>query len=74
MTGAQEHPRWTEPRYRYRDGRVVCFDHMERAFKHGANPKHFAKVEGTPLCDLCEREARNTVIYKYQEVKEEEAK
>jgi hypothetical protein len=71
---AQQEPRWEEPRYRYRDGRVVCFDHMDKAFKHGANPKHFIKVEGTPLCDLCEREARNTVIYKYVETREEEAK
>ena len=52
-----EQKTWSEPRWEYRDGRVVCFDHMERAFRHGANPRHFSKVEGTPPCDLCERKA-----------------
>jgi hypothetical protein len=79
MSGAQGHRdgapvRWVEPRWQYRDGRVVCFDHMQKAFVHGANPKHFTKLGGTPVCILCEKEQRNTVIYKYQEVKEEEAK
>jgi len=50
---------------------VVCFDHMDKAFKHGANPKHFTKLPDTPLCILCEKERVNTVIYSYQQVKEE---
>jgi hypothetical protein len=27
---------------------------MEKAYRHGANPKHFAKVSGTPVCIVCE--------------------
>ena len=63
--------RWVEPRWRYRDGRVVCFDHMDKAFRHGANPKHFTKLADTQLCVLCEKERVNTVIYRYEQVKED---
>lgn len=53
-TSTQHEPKWVEPRWEYRDGRVVCFDHLQRAYTHGANPKHFTKVAGTPPCALCE--------------------
>ena len=63
---------WSEPRWEYRDGRVVCFDHMEKAFTFGASPRHFKKLEGTPLCVLCERERINTVLFRAEYIKEED--
>ena len=62
---------WSEPRWEYRDGRVVCFDHMEKAFTFGASPRHFKKLDGTPLCVLCER--IDTAEYR-AEIKQEEGK